>query len=172
MLWWLAFAAPYNELLANLAEPLLRAFERPAVTRLVPTDGNMMVDRTDFRRVSARPAIRPTIVMSPLTVNFILLTALFAVNRQPFSTRNVGLFLLAGIILMVVHVVAVIVNVHSLYALRLGPWSERHYGAVSRSFWGVSANFYFLVGSSGCAFALWWLFRPVPEGSRRSTDFT
>ena len=95
-----------------------------------------------------------------LTSNIILLTTLFAVNRRPLSDRNVFGFLLASLTLVVVHIGAVVVNVQSIYALRLGPWSAAHYGAVARNFWGAAAHFYSLIGTFGAAFALWWLFRP------------
>lgn len=44
-----------------------------------------------------------------------------------------GLFL-ASLALVVVHVAAVVASVHSIYALRLGSWSETNYGAVARNF--------------------------------------
>jgi hypothetical protein len=71
--------------------------------------------------------------------------------------------LLASLVLVAVHVAAVVVNVQSIYALRLGPWSERHYGAVARNFWGAATHFYSLIGVFGAGFALWWLFRPSPD---------
>ena len=63
--------------------------------------------------------------------------------------------------LVVVHVAAVIVNVQSIYALRLGPWSAQHYGPVARNFWGAAAHFYSVTGVFGAPFALWWLLRPA-----------
>ncbi|MEA2166097.1 MAG: hypothetical protein QOK37_4224 [Thermoanaerobaculia bacterium] len=98
-----------------------------------------------------------------LTANIILLTTLFAVNRRMISDRNIGGFLLASLALVVVHIAAVIVNVQSIYALRLGPWSERNYGPVARNLWGAGAHFYSLIGVFGAGFVLWWLFRPSPE---------
>jgi len=156
-LWW-GLNEPYNRFLAAVTEPLLRVAE-PA-TRLIPVDGEMTIDRTDFGSGSPRPAL----ATSQLTVNFILLVALFAMNRKPLSTANVSAFLLASCILVVVHIAAIITNVESIYALRLGPWSERHYGAFARNFWGAAAHFYTLVGSFAAAFALWWVLsrRPRP----------
>jgi hypothetical protein len=153
--WW-AFSVPYARLLAALSEPVIRIAERPPVTRLIPAETEMTIDRTDFPRASPRPGLR----LMDLTFNILLLTTLFAVNPQPLSTRNISGFLLAGLALVLVHVAAVVANVQSIYALRLGPWSERHYGAVARNFWGAAAHFYTVVGVFGAAFALWWLFRP------------
>lgn len=163
--WW-AFSSPYARLLAAFSEPVTRIAERPRVTRLIPAGTEMTIDRTDFPRASPRPGLR----LMDLTFNIILLTTLFAVNRQPLSNRNISGFLLASLVLVLVHVAAVVVNIQSIYSGRLGPWSARHYGAVARNFWGVAAHFYSLVGVFGAAFALWWLFRPssVPASQRPS----
>jgi len=102
-----------------------------------------------------------------LTANILLLTTLFAVNRNPLSDGNVKGLLLASLVLVVVHVAAVVVNVQSIYALRLGPWSQRNYGPIARNFWGAAAHFYSLIGVFGAGFALWWLFRPTSEPASR-----
>lgn len=156
--WW-ALANPYARVLAALTEPLLRTAERPAVTRLIANGPELTIDRDDFPRSSPRPAL----TLMDLTANIILLTTLFAVNRRMISDRNIGGFLLASLALVVVHIAAVIVNVQSIYALRLGPWSERNYGPVARNLWGAGAHFYSLIGVFGAGFVLWWLFRPSPE---------
>lgn len=153
---WSAFEGPYNRVLAGLAEPLLHATERPNATRLRATGSTMTIDRTDFRRGSARPAL----VASQLTVNFMFLMALFATNRRSMETQNVVRLGAAAVLLLVVHVLAVFVNVHAIYALQLGPWSGRHYGVVARNAWSAAAHFYTLVGSFGAAFILWWLLSP------------
>lgn len=154
---WFALSAPYARVLAWLSEPLLRVFERPSVTRLIPRGTELTIDRSDFPRGGARPAL----ALMKLTFNIILLTTLFAVNRKPLSDRNVLGFFLSSLVLVVVHVAAVVTNVQSIYALQLGPWSERNYGAVARNFWGGGAHFYTVIGVFGASFALWWLFRPA-----------
>jgi hypothetical protein len=156
LVFWWALANPYARLLATLTQPLIRIAERPAVTRLIADESQLTIDRDDFPRSSPRPAL----TLMDLTANIILLTTLFAVNKRPLSDRNIRGFLLAALALVVVHMAAVIVNVESIYALRLGPWSERNYGAVARNFWGAGAHFYSLIGVFGAGFALWWLFRP------------
>jgi hypothetical protein len=163
--WW-ALSSPYARLLASLSEPLIRIAERPPVTRLIPDGTELTIDRTDFPRGSPRPGL----LLMDLTSNIILLTTLFAVNRRPLSDRNIYGLLLASLVLVVVHVAAVVMNVQSIYALRLGPWSERNYGPVARNFWGAAAHFYSLVGAFGAGFALWWLFRPssVPPSNQPS----
>ncbi|HUP48294.1 MAG TPA: hypothetical protein VNA04_05840 [Thermoanaerobaculia bacterium] len=155
---WLALSAPYARLLAALSEPLIRIGERPAVTRLIAKGTELTVERSDFPPASPRPGL----ALMDLTFNIILLTTLFAVSRRPLSDRNMlGLFV-AGMVLVLVHVVAVVTNVHSIYALRLGAWSERNYGTVARNFWGGLAHFYTVIGVFGAAFVLWWLLRPPP----------
>ncbi|MEA2238855.1 MAG: hypothetical protein QOC81_3579 [Thermoanaerobaculia bacterium] len=159
LVFWWALANPYARLLATLTQPLIRMAERPSVTRLIANESELTIDRDDFPRASPRPAL----TLMDLTANIILLTTLFAVNRRPVSDRNIGGFLLASLALVLVHIAAVIANVESIYALRLGPWSERNYGAVARNFWGAGAHFYSLIGVFGAGFALWWLFRPSPD---------
>ncbi|HUP45828.1 MAG TPA: hypothetical protein VM779_09980 [Thermoanaerobaculia bacterium] len=153
---WFALSDPYARLLASLSEPLVRVSERPSVTRLIPRGTELTIDRSDFPPGATRPAL----ALMNLTFNVILLTTLFAVNRKPLGDRNIlGLFL-ASLTLVVVHVAAVVANVQSIYALQLGPWSERNYGPLARNFWGGVAHFYTVIGVFGASFALWWLFRP------------
>jgi hypothetical protein len=155
--WW-ALSFPYARLLAFVSEPLIRIAERPPVTRVIADGTELTIDRADFPRASPRPGL----LLMDLTANFIVLTTLFAVNRRPLSDRNVAGLLLAASVLVAVHVAAVVVNVQSIYALRLGPWSDRNYGPVARNVWGAGAHFYSLIGAFGSSFALWWLFRPSP----------
>lgn len=160
---WFAFSGPYARVLAALSEPLIRVAERPRVTRLIPVGAEMTIERTDFPRASPRPALR----LMDITFNIMLLTTLFAVSSQPFGNRNITGFLVASAILVLAHVAAVVVNVQSIYALKLGPWSEQHYGAVARNLWGAAAHFYSVVGAFGVPFALWWLLRPPATSAPR-----
>jgi hypothetical protein len=148
--WW-ALREPYNRMLVGISAPLLRIFEPE--TRLIASGDEITIDRSDFGRGSPRPAL----ATSQLTINFILLTALFAANRKPLSNRNVAGFSIASIVLIACHVVAIILNVESIFALRLGPWSAAHYGPFARNFWSASAHFDTLVGSFGEAIILWWI---------------
>jgi hypothetical protein len=156
-LWW-AMAVPYARLLAAVTEPVIRAAEHLAVTRLIANGDEITIDRSDFPRSSPRPALP----LTEVTSNIILLTTLFAVDRKPLSDRNVGGLVLASIALFAVHVAALAFNVQSIYALRLGPWSRANYGTVARNFWSAGAHFYSVIGSFGAAFVAWWLFRPSP----------
>jgi hypothetical protein len=164
LLFWWALASPYARLLATLSEPLIRFGEHQPVTRLIADGTELTIDRTDFPRSSPRPGL----LLMDLTANVILLTTLFAVNPRPLSDRNVTGLLLASLVLVFIHVAAVVMNVESIYALRLGPWSERNYGPIARNFWGAGAHFYSIVGVFGAGFALWWLFRPSPMTSKQT----
>jgi hypothetical protein len=150
---WLVLAGPYNEMLAGMAEPLVRALERSPATRLHAWNGNIIIERPEFRPGSPTPALDA----GRLTANIILLTALFATNRRPMSVRNLAAFVFAALILIVVHVLAVVVNVQSIYAWDLGAWSAAHYGRLARTFWEGATHFYTVAGSFGSAFLLWWL---------------
>lgn len=156
--WW-GLSEPYTRVLAAASEPLIRLTESPPVTHLLPAGTELTIDRDDFPRSSPRPALRTM----DITFNVILLMTLFAATARALRDRNVFGFLGASAALVFVHVAAVVANVQSIYALRLGRWSDVHYGPVAQNFWGAAAHFYSLVGVFGAAVALWWLFRPGPE---------
>jgi hypothetical protein len=159
--WWGA-GDLYPRIIAPLAQPVLRATEQPPVTRLRPSEREVIVDRADFPARSARPGIP----LHDLTFNVILLFALFATNRPLFSNRNVAMFGVALLALFATHVLALVVEVKSIYAMKLGAWSAAHYGSLSRNLWAGGAHFYRLVGMFGIAFLLWWLLRPGAEVAR------
>jgi len=167
---WLLLSPLYDRFLARATELAIRTFERPAVTRLnVADDGYVTVDRTDFDPRSKRPAIP----LRDLTFNFLLLTALFAISRRPFSDRNMLGFLIASVILMVTHVFGAAAEVMSIYVAKLGLWSTVHYGAFARNFWSVANHFYRLVLMYALAFSLWWIFRsdgrePAPKVRKKA----
>ena len=160
---WSLLSPLYDPLVARGAQLVLRAFEKPPVTRLRYDDGKVIVDRSDFDPRSPRP----TVNVIDLTFNVILLTALFATSRRPFSDRNMLGFAMAAPILAITHVLAVIASVMSLYVARLGLWSRVNYSDLERNVWGVAAHSYRVVLMYAIAFGLWWAFRDrgeeVPE---------
>lgn len=166
---WILLSPIYDRVVARAAEFTMRAIEHPSVTRLRPaSDQRVTVDRADFDPRSNRPAIS----VRDLTFNFILLTALFAMARRTFSDRNIGGFLVATGLLAITHVFGVITEVMSIYVMKLGLWSQIHYGAVSRNVWTAANHFYRLVLMYAISFALWWLFRdpgsePAAAGRKR-----
>jgi hypothetical protein len=160
---WFAFSALYERSLAIAGESTLRAFERPAVTTLRASDGEIRVDRADFPDSSARPGLPA----ADIHFNFVLLAALFALSPHPLRARPFGRFWIAALLLWTIHVVAVVFQVESVYATSLGPWSVEHYGPVARNFWAAGFHFYQIAGRFAAPFVLWWaLGRPEERPSR------
>ena len=158
---WIFLTPAYDRVIAGSAQAVMRAFESPKVTRLVPAGDNFVtVDRADFDPRSKRPGIP----VRDLTFNIALLTALFAASKRTFSDRNIGGFLVALVLLAMTHVFGTICEVMAIYVAKLGMWSTVHYSDLERNVWGVLNHFYRLVLMYAFAFALWWIFRdPVAE---------
>jgi len=154
---WAGLSPFYDKAVAAGAETLMRTFESPKVTHLSANGDDVKVDRSDFDPRSPRPGL-PVI---DLTFNWVLLAALFAINARPFSDRNMLRFAIASVILYVTHVLALATEVMSIYVLRLGAWSQVHYGAFARNFWGVLNHSYRFVLMFAIAFGLWWALRPA-----------
>jgi glycerol uptake facilitator-like aquaporin len=161
---WVMLSPIYDRVIASGAEWTIRVFEKEKVTNLrVGTDNYVTVDRSDFDPRSKRPAIQ----LRDLTFNFVLLCALFAATKRPFTDRNMGGFVLALLFLAMTHVAAAITEVMSIYVGKLGPWSRAHYGDVARTVWGVANHSYRVVLMYGIAFGLWWIFRdPGTEAAK------
>ena len=158
---WLTFSGPYERLLAESAEILLRATERPPVTRLNARGGEILIERSDM----APGAPRPGLPAADLHFNLALLAALFALDPRPWRPKNVGSFFAACALLFAVHLAALVFQVRSVYATGLGDWSGRHYGALARNFWAAGFHFYQIAGRFAAPFAIWWLFRREGEGT-------
>src|SRR5205085_5708262 len=134
-------------LIAGAAAPLLKIDPRFRPARLAPFDRIIRV-------TGGVPAAE--IPADQLTYNVILLVALFASNRRPLRDRNVVAFMVSNLIVVALHVIAVLLSVESTYAVRMGAWSEAHYGAAGHYFWLYAEIFYRLVGMFGAVFVCWW----------------
>lgn len=162
---WFAFAEPYEKTLAAAAGFLIRSFESPAVTSLSAVGGEIRVDRSDFPPASPRPGLPA----ADLHFNFVLLAALFAFVPHPLEPRRFLRFWLAAAALWGIHVLALVFQVESVYATRLGPWSEAHYGTFASNFWAGGFHFYQIAGRFAAPFVLWWmLVRPEIDSRRRT----
>lgn len=159
LLLWLGLSRPYETVLAAAGEAVLRATESPAVTRLEARDGEILVLRSDFPPAAARPGLPA----GDLHFNFVLLCALFALERRPWRGRVVGAFCAGAVLLAAVQVAALVFQVRALYAVHLGPWSAAHYGAFARSFWAGGFHFYQIAGRFAAPFAIWWALREQRE---------
>jgi hypothetical protein len=157
---WLLFAPLYERAVATGAGVLLGVIEHPSVTSLEASGGEFRVDRSDFPPASPRPGLPA----ADLHFNFVLLTTLFAITPHPLAARRFGRFWIAALLLFAIHVTALVFQVEALYATRLGPWSEAHYGAVARNLWAGGFHFYQVAGRFAAPFVLWWaLSAPPPE---------
>ncbi len=145
---WLALSAPYERAVAFAAEALLRLGEHPAVTRITPRGGEFVIDRSDFPPAAPRPGLPA----ADLHFNLVILAALLAALPPARGSR----VLLAFALLYVVHVVALCCQVESLYATRLGAWSEANYGAFARNAWAAAFHVYQIAGRFAAPFAIWW----------------
>lgn len=159
---WFAFSAPYERLLAGAGEALLRVTESPAITRLSAEGGEIVVDRSDFSPAAPRPGLPA----ADLHFNLALLAALFALDRRPWEGPRVAALLEGCALLFVVHVAALFLQVRSLYATGLGPWSAAHYGAVARNVWSGAFHFYMIAGRFAAPFAIWWFLRRSEDPGR------
>jgi hypothetical protein len=149
----------YGAMVAKLTEAAIHIGERPDVTRLVPEGDYVSIDRRDFDPRSKRPSVP----VSDLTFNFLILTALFAADARTFSDRNIAGFAIACVAIIPFHAFALLTEVMTIYTAKLGPWSMNHYGPTSRMFWSVANHAYRLVLMYAIAFGLWWGLRPRGE---------
>ena len=154
LVFWLGFSKPYERTLAFGAQALTNLFESPNVTRLEATGGEVLVNRRDFPPGSGRPGLP----MPDVHFNFVLLATLFALDPRPLSGPHLTRFGAAAAALWLVHVVAIVFEVQSVYATSLGRWSLANYGMVARNFWAGGWHFYQIAGRFAAPFALWWLF--------------
>ncbi len=159
---WLAFSPAYERMLAGGAERILRLTEWPAVTHLEASRGEIIVDRQDFPPAAPRPGLPA----ADLHFNFVLLVALFALAARPWRGEWVASFLLAAILLWLVHLAALVFQVRSVYATKLGPWSAAHYGALARNLWAGGFHFYQIAGRFAAPFAIWWPFARIDRSAR------
>lgn len=155
VVWWL-LTPFYNRFLTVGAERLLRATERPGVTRLLPDPPHRFaVTRTDFPPTrGALARVRITDVHFPV----LLLGALFlAVPAVPWRTKleNLAWGLLVAACF---HLLDLFLWVKFVYALGLGDWSAEHYGPMARNVWGLAKHLADLPFKLGLPLFLWAVF--------------
>jgi len=149
-LWWSCGDA-WNRALAFLAQPLMKLDARIAQSDLVAVGHTVVVQPL----VASLPMA--TIPADQLTYNVILLVALFASNRAPFSDRNMKAFAIAMAIVLLLHPIGLFVSIESTYAMQQGAWSDQHYGENAQRLWVNAEVFYRLIGMFGVVFAAWWM---------------
>ncbi len=151
LLIWLLIRPGLDAGVSWLAQTLIRSFEVPRVTRLVPTSHHADVQREDFRPDSKVPSIP----LTPVHFNTIVLLALFFSLPRPFSRRQLERLLMGWSILFFLQTVNLMAHVKFMYATALGPWSTANYSAFARNFWGYLRYFTDLPGQLGAPFLIW-----------------
>ncbi len=152
MLLWLVLLRPALDVgVSWLAEVLIRAFEYPRVTRLVVDHHRVEVRRADFRSTSGIPSIP----LTEIHFNTIVLLALYLALPGPFRRRNLERLFMAWATLYVTQSLNLLFHVKTLYALGLGRWSELHYSPFARNLWAFLQYFTDLPGRFSFPFLLW-----------------
>jgi len=150
LLWWSCGDA-WNHALAMMAEPLTKIDHRLRDGDLVAVGHTIVVQPMKDTLPQA------TIPADQLTFNVILLIALFASNRTPFSDRNMKAFAVAFAVVLLLHPIGLFISIESTYANQQGAWSDQHYGETAAQVWINAEIFWRLIGMFGVVFAAWWM---------------
>lgn len=150
-LWWYA-SDPYHALVTRVAGATLNLSESGQKTRVSYRGGIAALERSDFSQFRL-------VRVRELTFNFILLSTLFAASARPWSRRRAKRFLIAVLLLVVVHWFAFLAAFKSTLAVNFGVWSERQYGEASANIWLVLSQGYVVIGAFATVFVLWWLLK-------------
>jgi len=148
---WLALRPVFDTAVTGLAEILVRSFEYPRVTRLEVVDHRAQVFRSDFRSDSSIP----TIPLTEIHFNTIVLLALFLALPNRFSWKNLERLAMAGFLLYLAQTLNLFLHVKCIYALGLGEWSQQNYSNFSRNFYGFWRYFTDLPGRFSFPFVFW-----------------
>jgi hypothetical protein len=148
--WW-AFRPVIEPAVAGLGQTLIRLYEYPRVTRLVVEDHRVQVRRSDFRTDSQIP----TVPLTEITFNTIVLLALYLALPRPLSRRQLERLFMGGCILYLTQSLNLVFHVKTLYALGLGDWSEQHYSNLARNVYGFWQYFTDLPGRFSFPFLIW-----------------
>jgi hypothetical protein len=148
---WLLLRPAIDWAVAGLAQALIRAFEYPRVTRLVVQDHHVQMRRSDLRTDSKVPSVS----MTEVTFNTIVLLALYLALPRPFSRRQLERLFMGWCVLCLCQSVNLVFHVKTLYAMGLGEWSRYHYSDLARNVFGVGRYFTDLPGRFSFPFLIW-----------------
>jgi len=172
---WVLLRPGLDAGICGAAELLLRAYEVPKVTRIDPLRHAATLQRSDLTRDSRLP----TVPLTQVHFNTIVLLALFLALPRPLSRRQLERLFMAWSILFAIQSLNLFFHVKFTYATALGPWSEQHYTAFARNAYAFLQYFTDLPMRLGAPFVLWIGFNwdrvagslPLPEGDlpRRRT---
>lgn len=148
---WLLVRPALDGGVSGLTQILIRSFEYPKVTRLVVVEHRAEVRRADFRSDSKIP----TIPLTTVHFNTIVLLALFLALPRPFSRRQLERLFMGWTVLFLLQTVNLVAHVGFMYATAFGAWSTMHYSAAARNFWGYLQYFTDLPGQLSAPFLIW-----------------
>ncbi|MEN8163779.1 MAG: hypothetical protein ABFS37_06600 [Acidobacteriota bacterium] len=151
VLWAVALRPLFDTAVTGFAEILVRSFEYPRVTRLEAVDHRAQVYRSDFRSDSKIP----TIPLTEIHFNTIVLLALFLALPKRFSRINLERLAMAWFLLYLTQTLNLFLHVKCIYALNLGEWSQQNYSNFSRNFYGFWRYFTDLPGRFSFPFVFW-----------------
>ncbi len=151
LLIWLLLRPVLDVGVSWFAQTLVRAFEVPRVTRLVPADHRADVVRADFRSDSQIPSIP----LTPVHFNTIVLLALYLGVPHIVSRRQLERLFMGWTILLFLQTLNLVAHVEFMYATALGPWSTANYSSFARNVWGYVRYFTDLPGLLGAPFLIW-----------------
>jgi hypothetical protein len=148
---WLILRPAIDTMVAGLAQTLIRAFEHPRVTRLVVEDHRAQMRRTDLRSDSKVPSVS----MTEVTFNTIVLLALYLALPRPFSRKQLERLFMGWCVLCFSQSINLLFHVKTLYAMGLGEWSQHHYSDFARNIFGFGRYFTDLPGRFSFPFLIW-----------------
>lgn len=154
MVVWVLARPALDAAVTGIAELLVRAYEYPRVTRLVVDDHRVQVRRSDFRTDSKIP----TLPLTEVHFNTIVLLALSLALARPFSRRRLERLVMAWSVLLLSQALNLVFHVKTLYALGLGTWSTDHYSNLARNLYGFGQYFTDLPGRFSFPFLIWLAF--------------
>lgn len=164
---WLALRPVIDVAVAGLAQSLIRAYEYPRVTRLVVENQRVQVRRSDFRSDSKIP----TVPLTEVTFNTIVLLALYLALPKPMSRRQLERLFMGLCVLYLTQSLNLLFHVKTLYALGLGEWSQQHYSDLARNVFGFWRYFTDLPGRFAFPFLIWMGFNwDLVMGMIRGSD--
>lgn len=153
---WLVLTPVYNRMLAEEAQFVLRLTESPDATRLYMRDTHILrITRLDIG--GGQTALHET-RMTDFHFDWILLATLFLATPGAPARERLRTLGWSAAVLFLFHWLLVVFFVKSIYAIGLGEWSARHYGAFGRNFWSLGKHLLDLPIKFGLPFALWAFF--------------
>ncbi len=151
MVVWLVLRPALDSTVCGLAEILIRGYEQPRVTRLVPMDHRAEIHRSDLRTGS----VAPTISLTEVHFNTIVLLALFLALPRPWSRPQLERLVMGWCLLLAAQVLNLMFHVKFLYATSMGDWSLQSYSGLSRNIYGFGQYFTDLPGRFAFPFLIW-----------------